>query len=550
MNFKDIKELAINLYNQGKSEEEIKKLCKVPITKEMIANWIQESKEIENGKRLSKLYRKMQKAKKIEITPQNKEDIIEDIKKIAFQILEIEENSQIAMNELVRCFTIKKEYELGRIYGSKLLQITPNNIFALYNMAKLEMNAGNYDKSTEYNSKILELQPYNKQALVQKELIEKNRNKSEEKGLEDKIKKLETYEQEVLREIQEGKVDLETKQNEYAKQKEETKYTKENKELYMQRLQKMFYEGKVNSQNIEQIKQELYRYPNQVESVIFISELYYLITEKEERAIEELDEFINSQNELTPIVEQSLQERILDFRARIQIKQKTEEIEKEQEERNKELKNEQRRYMMQIAQKLSEGKIKKEEVETIIENLEKCQDRDKAIFLIIKIYENLYGNNEALKAIEKYSRINNITETEREYIVKIKTKMESPIEEKQNYEKKVKNKLKKKNKKQKYKKQILRDKIRKRLQEKASVKEIYEELKDEEFVTLKSISKIKSNYLKEDEKAMQEYNETIGLAIEFLADEYTIEQTYGLFDYNIGKNVLNELKQKMNQKER
>lgn len=64
MNFKEIRELAINLYKQGKTEEEIITLCKVLITNEIIANWIQETDEIEKQKALAKLYRKMQKTKK------------------------------------------------------------------------------------------------------------------------------------------------------------------------------------------------------------------------------------------------------------------------------------------------------------------------------------------------------------------------------------------------------------------------------------------------------------------------------------------------------
>ena len=46
MNFKQIRELAINLYKQEKTEEEINKLCGVPLKKEMISSWIQEDEEM------------------------------------------------------------------------------------------------------------------------------------------------------------------------------------------------------------------------------------------------------------------------------------------------------------------------------------------------------------------------------------------------------------------------------------------------------------------------------------------------------------------------
>ena len=392
MNFKEIKELAINLYKQGKTEDEIRKLCKVPIDTEMIASWIQESKEIQKSKKLAKLYKKMQKVKKIVITPENKKRLIGELQQIALQILEIEENSEIAMNELVRCFSIQREYELGRNYGIKILENNPRNIFALYNMAKLEMGAGNYEKSLEYNKRLLEIDPQNPQGRIQKKIIEeKELNKIKKERIEEQVRIIQIEEQEILEQIKQERTDIEEEQKQFAQQQEKNQYTKENKEAYMQYLQKMFYEGNLNSNNIEKVKQELYRYPNQVESALFISEIYYLITEKEDKAIQELDDFIDSQHTLTPKMYNDLQERISDFRGRLQVRKQVEKQELEQDGIKKETRIQQRKYMMNIATNLNEGKISKEEVDDIVINLEKCQDRDKAIYLIIKIYESIYG---------------------------------------------------------------------------------------------------------------------------------------------------------------
>ena len=305
MDFKQIRELAINLYRQEKTEEEINKLCGVPLTKEMISSWIQEDEEMQKGKKLAKLFKKMQQLKKSEMTAKNRETLIQETQQIAFEILKIDENNEIALNELVRCFSLQKQYDLGRVYGNKILNNNPKNIFALYNMAKLEMNAENYEKAMEYNAQLLRIEPQNMQGNTQKSVIEerkkqqqmKEQERERQKEIEEKekqkqaeidqrIKQLQKAENQILEEIKQENVTIEAKQEEFANQVE-GRYTKENKEVYMQQLQTMFYEGKLNSKNIESIKQELYRYPNQVESAIFISELYYLITENEERGIEE-----------------------------------------------------------------------------------------------------------------------------------------------------------------------------------------------------------------------------------------------------------------------
>lgn len=559
MDFKEIRELAINLYKQGKTEEEINKLCKIPITNEMIANWVQEKDEIEKQKKLAKLYKKMKNIKKIEFTNENKKVILEELQSISFQILEIEPNSQIAMNELVRCFSIKKEYEIGRNYGIRILENNPNNIFVLYNMAKLEMKAQNYEKSLEYNQKLLSIEPQNEQGLIQKDTIEILRKQKEEQDerqkqeqlLEEKVRELQKQEQEELSKIQEEKIDVKTKQEEYVIEEKKKQYTQENKEIYMQKLQRMFLDGSLNSKNIERVKQELYLYPNQVESVTFIAELYYLITEKEEKAIEEIDKVLKVQPTLQQTEKERLETRILDFKNRLKIRQRTEEKQEMQEQKNREIKIEQRKYMMQIAQDLNEGKIQKEEIEEIVKKLEKCQDRDKAIFLIIKIFERVEGKEEALKAIEKYSKIHNITKEEKALIVKVRTSVEQPNKEIKTRQQKIRIRNKVKTKQEKFTKQVVNRKIHELLEKDMNIKEIEEQLKNEgEYVSLKTITKIKSHFLKQNDKAMKKYRNEVELATEFIKDNYTVAQVYELFDYNIGKNILNEIRQRVVQKER
>ena len=567
MDFKQIRELAINLYRQEKTEEEINKLCGVPLTKEMISSWIQEDEEMQKGKKLAKLFKKMQQLKKSEMTAKNRETLIQETQQIAFEILKIDENNEIALNELVRCFSLQKQYDLGRVYGNKILNNNPKNIFALYNMAKLEMNAENYEKAMEYNAQLLRIEPQNMQGNTQKSVIEerkkqqqmKEQERERQKEIEEKekqkqaeidqrIKQLQKAENQILEEIKQENVTIEAKQEEFANQVE-GRYTKENKEVYMQQLQTMFYEGKLNSKNIESIKQELYRYPNQVESAIFISELYYLITENEERGIEELDICLENTESLQQKEKKQLQEKRKDFLNRIKIKEQMEENQIQKKEQEKEAKNKQRQYMAEITARLNEGTIQKEEVEEIVANLEKCLDRNKAVFLIIKVQETVFGKAEALKTIQKYSKINNITEQERKVIVKMVASIKQGNMNTQNYTEKLRNRTKIRKRRETYKKQISTKKIKDLIIDGMSVREVFEKMSNENFVSLKSIAKIRSSMLQKNELLRSKQQEDIRLAEEFLREGYSIRQVYELFDYNIGNNELIALRKNIKERE-
>ncbi len=566
MDFKQIRELAINLYRQEKTEEEINKICGVPLTKEMISGWIQDNEEMERGKKLAKLFKKMQQLKKSEMTAKNRETLIQETQQIAFEILKIDENNEIALNELVRCFALQRQYDIGRLYGNKILDKNPNNIFALYNMAKLEMNAENYEKAMEYNAQLLKIEPQNMQGNTQKSVIEERRKqaqleeqerkrqkeieekeKQKQAEIEQRVKQLEKSENQVLEEIKQENVTIEEKQEEFANQEE--RYTKENKEVYMQQLQMMFYEGKLNSKNIESIKQELYRYPNKVESAIFISELYYLLTEKEERAIEELDACLETEGSLQPDEQKQLQKRRLEFLNRIKINEQMEEEQIKAKEQEKQQKAEQRKYMIEIASRLNKGTIQKQEVEGIVANLEKCLDRNKAVFFIIKVQETVCGKTEALRAIQKYSRIHNITEEERNFIVKMKISINQENRSIKNRAEKLSNRTKVRKRKETYKKRISTKKIKDLIIEGMSVKEIFEAMQQEEFASLKSIAKIRSSLLQKDEILRAKQQENIQLAEEFFREGYSMQQVYDLFDYNIGHNELIALRKNMKTRE-
>ena len=244
-----------------------------------------------------------------------------------------------------------------------------------------------------------------------------------------------------------------------------------------------------------------------------------------------------------------LQEKRKDFLNRIKIKEQMEENQIQKKEQEKEAKNKQRQYMAEITARLNEGTIQKEEVEEIVANLEKCLDRNKAVFLIIKVQETVFGKAEALKTIQKYSKINNITEQERKVIVKMVASIKQGNMNTQNYTEKLRNRTKIRKRRETYKKQISTKKIKDLIIDGMSVREVFEKMSNENFVSLKSIAKIRSSMLQKNELLRSKQQEDIRLAEEFLREGYSIRQVYELFDYNIGNNELIALRKNIKERE-
>lgn len=557
MDFKEMRNLAISLYKQGKTEEEIQTICKVPINKETIGNWMQEDEEKNRLKAMSKLTKKMKKIKKIDIKEKNKKEIVEQLKEISFEILKIDADNEIAMNELVRCYSIQKEYDIGRTYGEKILKNSPNNIFALYNMARLEMAAGNTEKAREYNGKLLEIDSDNKQGNIQKTIIqerifqENQKKRVESKRQQESKIEINTEEIATSGEIEEAILKpktIEEQQLEFAKmQMQKEKYTLENQKIYMEKLQKMFYNGKINKKNIEEVRSELYKYPDKIESAIFLSEIYSFITEREERGIEEINNYIDTVHTLSRDEYKILDEKIKDFRDRIDFRDMLKQKEIERQRREKELKAEQREYSRQIIKMIDTGELRKEDIPEIVSKLEKYPDRSKAIFLIMKLYEGYGNREESLKFLAKYSTITNLSNEEKDNIIKMRkivlsNNKEDVIAERQ---KRVKARIKQRNRK--YKKQVDKDLIRKMIIEGNTVEEIYKELAEKgDNTSLKSIAKIKSHLVEKEPELQKKDKEEIELAKIFLQDgKYSIEQVYELLGYNIGKNRLIQIKEQI-----
>jgi len=561
MDLKEVKNLAINLYRQGKTQEEIEKICDTKINEELIANWIQEDLENKNLKQITKLIKKMKKLKNIELNETNKDDIIKEIQEIAFEILKVDSKNELAMNELVRCYTIQKQYKIGRIYGEQILEGNPNNIFVLYNMAKLEIKARNMEKANVYNSRLLEIDKNNKQGNIQKKIIEekieeerkRQEEKRKQKEIEKKVRQIELEEKEELEQIKRKK-SIEEEQNGFAAELvKEEKYTVENQKQYIENINKMFIEGKVNSKNIEKVKEELFKYPNKTESSLFLSELYYAITEKEEEGIDQINKFKRKETSLSEEEHKSLDEKISDFRKRIDLKEYLSKKEEEQKIRDKELKQEQREYSRQVIQRIDKGELKKEDIPEIVRNLERYPDRSKSIFLIMKLYEGFYDTTEALKFLAKYSTISNLTQSEIDSIIKMKSmllknKNVDTIKQRQQ-------KIKKRNiASKKYKKNKEKDtknQIETMLKEGKTVKAIQMKVTmNGNIISLNSINHIKAHLIKIDDTMRSKHEEKIEIAKNLVTAGFSVNEIYELLEADIGKSIIAEIRKEQQSKDR
>lgn len=377
-----------------------------------------------NIQKIKNLFNKIEQLKK-QINKENKTEIASQISDIALEILEIEPNNKMAINEMIKSYMVKREYDVGRIFGQKALEENPNSISILYTMAELELRGRNAEKAIEYNAQILSQYPNDKRANEQKERIEARLEQLRKEGkIRDRVvreKKEEQPEfvqiakQNMLEQEQQefGKKDVEPTEQ-YSVEEEQLKfgqdkiqlerYSIEAKKEYMDKITKMFLDGQVNNKKLEEIKQELYKYPNNTETALFLSELFYAMKGSEERGIQEL----NKSRHLVEN-EDTLEEKISNFRKRLDAKEYIEKREDEQKIKKEQLKKEQREYSMQIIKRIDSGELTKEEVPDIIKNLEKYPDRSKALYLITKLYQGYYGTKEALGYLAKYSHISDLT---------------------------------------------------------------------------------------------------------------------------------------------
>ena len=341
---------------------------------------------------------------------------------------------------------------------------------------------------------------------------------------------------------------IEDEQKEFASNKMQAeKYTLENQKEYIEHLNKMFIEGKIHSKNIEKVKRELLKYPDKVESSMFLSEIYYAITEKEEVGIEQINKLKNKGSSLSEEENKILDEKVNEFRKRIDLKEYLAKKEEADKLREKELKQEQREYSREVIRAMDNGELTKEDIPEIARKLQGYPDRDRAIFLIMKLYEGYYDTTETLRTLMRYSSISDLSDAEKNLIVQMRTsiidnkkKNINPLRMRQH---KVKVRKIKSIQYKKQKKENQKNFIEDMLKKGETVKSIQmQAIMNGDVVSIKSISSMRNHLIETDDEMRNRYEEEISMAKQLVDGGFTVDQIYDLFGSNIGKNKLVAMK--------
>ena len=431
---------------------------------------------------------------------------VETYKKIielANNILEKYPEEIIAREKLVKALFITNQNEEAKQKIEELLEINENDEIGLWYLSKIQRESGNIEKEKECLEKILEKSPKGSQVRIQQRL-EKIKNiieqQNEQKQLEEKLKE---------------------------------NYTEETRQQFINTIYTEFLEGKVTSKNIDDIIEKAKKYPNFNNSIIILADIKSKITGNRQDKINELDKYIDEEYSITPEEYSNVLDEISGTRRQIE---EDKEIERYLEDKDKQEKikdsKEQREYSQMIIKQLNEGKITQENLPKIIEKLEGFKDRTRSIFLITKLYEILYDRETAYKELIKYTHISNLSDKEKERIAQMQ-KLLAQKEIKKGGTYRIKKIYKAKSQEEnKYTKKINKEEIIRLLDEGKTVKQIANILK-ERGISLKSIAKVKSFYLRENEDLRKENEKLEIYARNLLKEGYKIQDVYDIMECDI-----------------
>ena len=431
---------------------------------------------------------------------------VETYKKIielANNILEKYPEEIIAREKLVKALFITNQNEEAEQKIEELLEINENDEIGLWYLSKIQRESGNIEKEKECLEKILENSPKGSQVRIQQRL-EKIKNiieqQNEQKQLEEGLKGI---------------------------------YTEETRQQFINTIYTEFLEGKITSKNIDNIIEQAKKYPNFNNSIIILADIKSKITGNRQDKINELDKYIDEEYSITPEEYSNVLDEISGTRRQIEEDKEFEQYlaDKDKQEKIKDSK-EQRKYSQTIIKQLNEGKITQENLPTIIEKLEGFKDRTRSIFLITKLYEILYDRETAYKELIKYTHISNLSDKEKERIAQMQ-KLLAQKEIKKGGTYRIKKIYKAKSQEEKkYTKKINKEEIIRLLDEGKTVKQIANILK-ERGISLKSIAKVKSFYLRENEDLRKENEKLEIYARNLLKEGYKIQDVYDIMECDI-----------------
>jgi hypothetical protein len=156
MDIRNIRNQAINLYQQGKSIQEINKQTGIPLSSDTIEKWIHE--EHINGYKSVIFY--LDKKQKREPNSDKRKEILLELKQKLKDILEIVPDDVDMQIKLMYTYINLSEVEQAKNVGYMLFE--KNNSNPLLNgLSIIEEKLGNYDKSIEFIEQILSTEPDN-----------------------------------------------------------------------------------------------------------------------------------------------------------------------------------------------------------------------------------------------------------------------------------------------------------------------------------------------------------------------------------------------------
>ena len=429
---------------------------------------------------------------------------VETYKKIielANNILEKYPEEIIAREKLVKALFITNQNEEAEQKIEE--EINENDEIGLWYLSKIQRESGNIEKEKQCLEKILENSPKGSQIRIQQRL--------------EKIKNI-IEQQNEQKQIEEG-----LKEN----------YTEETRQQFINTIYTEFLDGKITTENIDDIIEQAKKYPNFNNSIIILSDIKSKITGNRQDKIDELDKYIDEEYSITPEEYANILDEISGTRRQIEEDKEIEQYleNKDKQEKIKE-NQEQREYSQMIIKQLNEGKITQENLPEIIEKLEKFKDKTRSIFLITKLYEILYNRETAYKELIKYTHILNLSDKEKERIAqmqKLLTQKESPKGGTYRIKKIYKAKSQEE---KKYTKKINKEEIISLLDERKTVKQIANILK-EKGISLKSIARVKSFYLRKNEDLRKENEKLEIYARNLLKEGYKIQDVYDIMECDI-----------------
>lgn len=214
-------------------------------------------------------------------------------------------NNESMYGELMRALTNLGKLEESRKIGSELLKKNSTNIYALYEMSRIERVSKNFEEEREYLEKILELSPNSNKEAIRKKLEIINRIIKQEE---------ETKKEEYI-----YNTSVEREQELFAKEQEneEEMYTEETQEEYIEKIVRKFKWGEIKKEDLNNIWDELQKYPDKTKSAIFIADLYFKITEQYKISLKVLEVYLDKAYTLTPEEYDNVMKEIVKYRAYI-----------------------------------------------------------------------------------------------------------------------------------------------------------------------------------------------------------------------------------------